>query len=153
MRAAERRAAAEHEVEWLGVGLGNGCEGLDDVSVLLDERGTRQVERLLDFEQVLESGGSKIPCVYAGYGARSCYAQGALKWIAEVRADPCPIGYRRPKSMLFMAGHRGKLLRPAMEPWMTHERIEINPEIMGGKPVIRGTRVPVKSCCANSEPA
>ena len=26
---------------------------------------------------------------------------------------------------------------------MTHERIEINPDIMGGKPVIRGTRVPV----------
>jgi uncharacterized protein (DUF433 family) len=28
---------------------------------------------------------------------------------------------------------------------MTHERIEINPEIMGGKPVIRGTRVPVET--------
>ncbi len=27
---------------------------------------------------------------------------------------------------------------------MTHERIEMNPEIMGGKPVIRGTRVPVE---------
>lgn len=27
---------------------------------------------------------------------------------------------------------------------MTHERIEINPEIMAGKPVIRGTRVPVE---------
>ena len=27
---------------------------------------------------------------------------------------------------------------------MTHERIEINPEIMGGKPVVRGTRVPVE---------
>jgi uncharacterized protein (DUF433 family) len=27
---------------------------------------------------------------------------------------------------------------------MTHERVEINPEIMGGKPVIRGTRVPVE---------
>jgi uncharacterized protein (DUF433 family) len=27
---------------------------------------------------------------------------------------------------------------------MRHERIEINPEIMGGKPVIRGTRVPVE---------
>jgi uncharacterized protein (DUF433 family) len=26
----------------------------------------------------------------------------------------------------------------------TYERIEINPEIMGGKPVIRGTRVPVE---------
>jgi uncharacterized protein (DUF433 family) len=29
-------------------------------------------------------------------------------------------------------------------PVTTHERIEINPEIMGGKPVIRGTRVPVE---------
>jgi uncharacterized protein (DUF433 family) len=27
----------------------------------------------------------------------------------------------------------------------THDRIEINPEIMGGKPVIRGTRVPVET--------
>ncbi len=27
---------------------------------------------------------------------------------------------------------------------MTHERIDINPEIMGGKPVIRGTRIPVE---------
>jgi uncharacterized protein (DUF433 family) len=27
---------------------------------------------------------------------------------------------------------------------MAHDRIEINPEIMGGKPVIRGTRVPVE---------
>jgi uncharacterized protein (DUF433 family) len=28
---------------------------------------------------------------------------------------------------------------------MTHERIEVNPDIMGGKPVIRGTRVPVET--------
>jgi len=28
---------------------------------------------------------------------------------------------------------------------MSHERVEINPEIMGGKPVIRGTRVPVET--------
>jgi uncharacterized protein (DUF433 family) len=28
---------------------------------------------------------------------------------------------------------------------MTHERIEMNPDIMGGKPVIRGTRVPVET--------
>ena len=27
---------------------------------------------------------------------------------------------------------------------MTYERIEMNPDIMGGKPVIRGTRVPVE---------
>ena len=26
---------------------------------------------------------------------------------------------------------------------MKHERIEINPEVMTGKPVIRGTRIPV----------
>jgi uncharacterized protein (DUF433 family) len=28
---------------------------------------------------------------------------------------------------------------------MSHERIEINPEIMAGKPVIRGTRIPVET--------
>lgn len=27
---------------------------------------------------------------------------------------------------------------------MTHTRIEMNPEIMGGRPVIRGTRIPVE---------
>jgi uncharacterized protein (DUF433 family) len=27
---------------------------------------------------------------------------------------------------------------------MPHERIEMNPDVMGGKPVIRGTRVPVE---------
>ena len=27
---------------------------------------------------------------------------------------------------------------------MLHERIEVNPEVMGGKPVIRGTRIPVE---------
>jgi uncharacterized protein (DUF433 family) len=27
---------------------------------------------------------------------------------------------------------------------VAHERIEMNPEIMGGKPVIKGTRVPVE---------
>jgi uncharacterized protein (DUF433 family) len=28
---------------------------------------------------------------------------------------------------------------------MTHERIDMNPEIMGGKPVVRGTRIPVET--------
>ncbi|HEY1980581.1 MAG TPA: DUF433 domain-containing protein [Xanthobacteraceae bacterium] len=28
---------------------------------------------------------------------------------------------------------------------MAHERIEINPAIMGGKPVVRGTRIPVET--------
>lgn len=28
---------------------------------------------------------------------------------------------------------------------MAHRRIEMNPEIMAGKPVIRGTRVPVET--------
>jgi uncharacterized protein (DUF433 family) len=28
---------------------------------------------------------------------------------------------------------------------MAHERIEMNPDIMGGKPVVRGTRVPVET--------
>jgi uncharacterized protein (DUF433 family) len=32
---------------------------------------------------------------------------------------------------------------PAIFDGMAHERIEMKPEIMGGKPVIRGTRVPV----------
>jgi uncharacterized protein (DUF433 family) len=27
---------------------------------------------------------------------------------------------------------------------MPHDRVEINPEVMGGKPVIRGTRIPVE---------
>jgi uncharacterized protein (DUF433 family) len=27
---------------------------------------------------------------------------------------------------------------------MTYERIEINPQVMGGKPVVRGTRIPVE---------
>ncbi|MGC2320282.1 MAG: DUF433 domain-containing protein [Bradyrhizobium sp.] len=27
---------------------------------------------------------------------------------------------------------------------MTYERIEINPDVMDGKPVVRGTRVPVE---------
>ena len=31
-----------------------------------------------------------------------------------------------------------------MAPADTHERIEMNAEIMGGKPVVRGTRVPVE---------
>lgn len=32
---------------------------------------------------------------------------------------------------------------------MAHERIEINPQIMGGKPVIRGTRIPVELVLRN----
>jgi uncharacterized protein (DUF433 family) len=28
---------------------------------------------------------------------------------------------------------------------MTHDRIVMNPEIMGGKPTIRGTRIPVET--------
>jgi uncharacterized protein (DUF433 family) len=36
---------------------------------------------------------------------------------------------------------------------LAHERIEINPEIMAGKPVIQGTRIPVELIsCANSAP-
>ncbi len=27
---------------------------------------------------------------------------------------------------------------------MTHKRIEISPDVMGGKPVVRGTRIPVE---------
>jgi uncharacterized protein (DUF433 family) len=36
------------------------------------------------------------------------------------------------------------IARSPPEAEVTHERIEINPAIMGGKPVIRGTRVPVE---------
>ncbi len=32
-----------------------------------------------------------------------------------------------------------------MEARVTHDRIEMNPEVMGGKPVIKGTRVPVEA--------
>jgi uncharacterized protein (DUF433 family) len=32
-----------------------------------------------------------------------------------------------------------------MEADEMHERIEMNPEVMGGKPVIKGTRVPVET--------
>ena len=35
--------------------------------------------------------------------------------------------------------------RCEMEMQVMHERIEINPVVMGGKPVIRGTRVPVET--------
>ena len=28
---------------------------------------------------------------------------------------------------------------------MAHDRIEMNPQVMGGKPVIRGTRIPVET--------
>jgi uncharacterized protein (DUF433 family) len=28
---------------------------------------------------------------------------------------------------------------------MAHPRIEINPDVMGGKPVVKGTRVPVET--------
>ena len=34
-------------------------------------------------------------------------------------------------------------LGAVIEREMAHERIEMNPEVMGGKPVVRGTRVPV----------
>jgi uncharacterized protein (DUF433 family) len=37
------------------------------------------------------------------------------------------------------------ILALRIEAPMTHERIEINPDIMGGKPAIRGTRVPVET--------
>jgi uncharacterized protein (DUF433 family) len=38
---------------------------------------------------------------------------------------------------------------------MAHERIEQNPDVMGGKPVIKGTRVPVDLLvreCAHGSP-
>jgi uncharacterized protein (DUF433 family) len=46
-------------------------------------------------------------------------------------------------------GHSGDPISCAIEAAdleiaMTHQRIEMNPDIMAGKPVIRGTRVPVE---------
>jgi uncharacterized protein (DUF433 family) len=38
---------------------------------------------------------------------------------------------------------------PPVRIQMPHERIEINPEIMTGKPVIRGTRIPVETILRN----
>jgi len=40
-----------------------------------------------------------------------------------------------------------------MEARMAHEQIEINPAIMGGKPVIRGTRIPVETVLRKLGPA
>ncbi|WP_296515681.1 DUF433 domain-containing protein [Rhodopseudomonas sp.] len=47
---------------------------------------------------------------------------------------------KAPKNMLSTLQLQRRLQKAAMP----HERIEINPEIMGGKPVVRGTRVPVE---------
>jgi uncharacterized protein (DUF433 family) len=38
-----------------------------------------------------------------------------------------------------------KRIAETRETGMPHERIEMSPEIMGGKPVIGGTRVPVET--------
>jgi uncharacterized protein (DUF433 family) len=38
---------------------------------------------------------------------------------------------------------------------MSHERIEVRPDVMGGKPVIKGTRIPVEIIvreCAHGAP-
>jgi uncharacterized protein (DUF433 family) len=42
-----------------------------------------------------------------------------------------------------MRGVLDRIARNSEEP-TAHDRIEINPEIMGAKPVIRGTRIPVE---------
>jgi uncharacterized protein (DUF433 family) len=62
---------------------------------------------------------------------------------------PVPEGDVAPPSpgepMLAMAkSRRMGADRIAGEHLMAHERIEINPKIMVGKPVIRGTRIPVE---------
>lgn len=47
--------------------------------------------------------------------------------------------------MLSIERWRDAVIMQRGEPVTMHERIEINPLIMGGKPVIRGTRVPVET--------
>src|SRR6266567_985191 len=86
--------------------------------------------------------GSTSPCADARHGA-VLLRPGRLEVDRGGLCRPCPIGCRRPRSVLSMA-EWWKAVTTSDEPWMTHERIEINPEIMGGKPVIRGTRVPVE---------
>jgi hypothetical protein len=48
--------------------------------------------------------GSTSPRADARHGARSCYARGTSRWIAEVCADPARSGAADPKSVLSMAG-------------------------------------------------
>src|ERR1700750_229008 len=69
-------------------------------------------------------------------------------------ADPGPPKIRnfvRPR-IAYLATARGRPLRMLYsrecrltEAAMAHERIDMNPEIMGGKPVVRGTRIPVET--------
>jgi uncharacterized protein (DUF433 family) len=53
-----------------------------------------------------------------------------------LRARPRPLS---------SVGRRGIMIHFKLRTYAdAHERIEINPKIMGGKPVIRGTRIPVE---------
>jgi uncharacterized protein (DUF433 family) len=61
---------------------------------------------------------------------------------AEAGPNRVPPAGSRVKKLHDMAGCRRDIPREA--PMTKHERIEINPEIMGGRPVIRGTRLPVE---------
>ena len=47
--------------------------------------------------------------------------------------------------MLSIERWRDAVIMQREAPVTMHERIEINPLIMGGKPVIRGTRAPVET--------
>jgi hypothetical protein len=51
MRAAQRRAAAEHQPQRRRVDRGDRRERLDDIEILFDERRTGQPEIRLDLEQ------------------------------------------------------------------------------------------------------
>ena len=55
--------------------------------------------------------------------------------------DQVPSGRNHAINHVVAKFRRGRREAPVMK----HERIEIDPEVMGGKPVIRGTRVPVET--------
>ena len=52
---------------------------------------------------------------------------------------------QRSDEAIALAVKQSPLAGQATEARVSYERIEINPDIMGGKPVIRGTRVPVET--------
>jgi uncharacterized protein (DUF433 family) len=62
----------------------------------------------------------------------------------QVPASPCVARFLRYGARNARRGIKSNGNPNPAHPMTQHERIEIDPEIMGGKPVIRGTRVPVE---------